>query len=69
MDLPLAFFPIDGEEEESGGWRMVDGSIQQQKVRAKLADGKSLALEDQVHFHFGGVPGVTGGCKDGRRHR
>ena len=48
MDLPLALFPIDGEEEQSGGRRMVDGSVQNQKVGAKLADGKCPAITDYL---------------------
>ena len=68
MDLPLAFVSIDGVEEKGGGWRVVDGSIQQQKVGAELADGKGLAIEDQVHSDIGGMPGVTGRGEDGRRH-
>jgi len=67
-DLPLAFGAVDRKEEDGGGRWMVDGSIQDQEVRPELADRERLAVEHQVHFHIGGMPGVTVRSEDGRRH-
>jgi hypothetical protein len=47
---------------------VVDGCVQNEEVGAELADRKSLPFEPQVHFHVGGMPGVTRRSKDGRRH-
>jgi hypothetical protein len=47
---------------------VVDCSVQNEKIGAELADRKSLPIELQVHFHIGGMPGVTSRSKDGRRY-
>ena len=67
MDVPLALVAVHGEEKSAARRRVVDGGVQNQEVGAELADRKSLPVEQQVHFHIGGMAGLTRGSKDGRR--
>ncbi len=68
IDFPLPLVSVHCQEQTATRWRVVDCSVQNEKIGAELADRKSLPIELQVHFHIGGMPGVTSRSKDGRRY-
>ncbi len=61
MDSPLAFTLVHAQQDTGiGGW-MVDGSIQEKKIRSELGHRKRSSIDQQAHSHVGGMPFVTGG--------
>jgi len=64
-DFPCAVISIDREEEDGGIRRMIEWSLEDEEIRAKLADREGLVIEDQVHFYVGGMPGPAVRGEDG----
>ena len=53
-----------GDHRRLGRW-MGKGLLQEQKVRAELADRKGDFSEQELHLYVGRAPGVTEGNKHG----
>lgn len=55
--MPLVF--VDSHHQCALRRQMVEWSLEQEKVRAELADRQGHSIDEQMHFHIGGLPGVT----------
>jgi hypothetical protein len=55
MHGTMALFAVDGKEKERIRRRVIEGLVQEEKIRAELADHQSFAPDSQMHFHVGRV--------------
>jgi hypothetical protein len=58
-DGAAAFVAVYREKEKGVGGGMFDRRVENQKIRPELDDRVGLAANLDVHFHFGGMAGVS----------
>ena len=58
-DVPPAFALVHLQDHGGIAWRMVDGCIHEQEIRPHLGNGDGTAVDQQPHFHLGGVAALT----------
>jgi len=59
MHVPAAFAPVHLQNQAGVAGRVVDGCVHEQKIRSHLGDGDGTAVDQQSHFHLGGVAALT----------
>src|SRR2546426_6420958 len=57
--LPTAFAAIHLEHNSCFAWRMVDGRLDEEKIRPHLGDADGRAIDDKPHFYLGRMCAVT----------
>jgi hypothetical protein len=65
---PPAFVSIHAENDGGFGGRVGDGSPQEQKIRAELANQVGSFADEQLHPDFGGMTGAAGRMREGGGH-
>ena len=59
MDVPASLALVHLQDHAGVGGRMVDGILQENKVRPHLRDGDGMSADEQAHFHLRGMSAVS----------
>ena len=57
--IPAAFALVHLQDHAADTGRMVDGGVDEQKIRTHLDHGNGIPVDQQPHFHLGGVAALT----------
>ncbi len=65
VDLPLALVPVHAEDDRGVRAWVVEGCLQEQEIRPKLAYRERSSIDQQAYPDIGRMAGMTGRDQDG----